>query len=111
MAVEHTDGLPGHVVDDLLDSPRRRRLLCTLKRCDEAVCLTTLAAELVAAERGVPPEEVAVEERRATEAALREEDLPKLLATDVVAYDSTLDALSLSKGAAQIEPRLPEREL
>lgn len=108
MAVEHDEGLPGHVVDDLLASSRRRRLLGILRREDRPICLTELATELAAAERDGIREAVSAEERRAVEARLREEDVPKLLATDVVAYDSTLDALSLSRSAAQVEPRLAD---
>ncbi|MFC7154393.1 hypothetical protein ACFQPA_02850 [Halomarina halobia] len=102
----HTAELPGDVVDDLLAAPRRRRLLGLLYRRDEPTALATLAAHIAAAEAGVPVEDVRPEDRRAVWWALHEEDLPKLLATDVVAYDSTRDALSLSRAAAQFEGRL-----
>ncbi|WP_254545095.1 DUF7344 domain-containing protein [Halomarina pelagica] len=102
----HAAELPGEVVDDLLAAPRRRRLLALLYRRDGPTALSTLAAHIAATEAGVPVEDVAGEDRTAVWWALHEEDLPKLLATDVVAYDSTRDALSLSRAASQFEERL-----
>ncbi|MFC6835375.1 DUF7344 domain-containing protein [Halomarina ordinaria] len=98
--------LPSDVVADLLATPRRRLLLATLARADDCLPVATLAAHVAAAERDVPVEAVGPEERRRVWTALHDEDLPKLVATDVVAYDSTRDAVSLSRAARQLKGRL-----
>lgn len=93
--------LPETVVDDLLAEPRRRLLLGTLYERGERMSVSELGRELAMAGTDPTPDG-----RREMRRAIREEDLPKLLATDVVRYDSTLDAVSLSAAARQFEDRL-----
>lgn len=109
MVLSHDQNtLPEPVVDELLAEPRRRLLLGTLYDRGERVSVSELGRELAMAGTDPTPDG-----RREMRRAIREEDLPKLMATDVVRYDSTLDAVSLSSAARQFEDRLAElaREL
>jgi hypothetical protein len=101
--VARQDGssLPTAVVDELLAEPRRRRLLGTLYERGERMNVADLERELALSGTDPTPDG-----RRELRRAIREEDLPKLLATDVVRYDSTLDAVSLSAAHRQFEGRL-----
>ena len=101
VARQDRSSLPEPVVDDLLAEPRRRLLLGALYERGERMNVTDLARELAVAEADSTPEG-----SRELSRAIREIDLPKLLATDVVRYDSTLDAVSLSSAARQFEHRL-----
>ena len=104
MRVERQDGhLPPAVVEDLLAEPRRRLLLALLYRRGDRVSLTELSTELAdECGHGETPKE----RRNDVCQALRETDLPKLVATDVVRYHSTLDAVMLSSSAAELDDRL-----
>ncbi|WP_254535198.1 DUF7344 domain-containing protein [Halomarina litorea] len=109
MVLRHDqNALPETVVDELLAEPRRRLLLGVLYDRGERMSVADLGRELAVAGTDPTPDG-----RREMRRAIREDDLPKLLATDVVRYDSTLDAVSLSGAARQFEDRLTElaREL
>lgn len=89
------ESIPDDVVADLLSSERRRHLLSALLASDGAVAVEDLAREIAAREGGATPDGV----DDATVADVREdlywEHLPKLTATEVVAFDSLLATVEL----------------
>jgi len=98
-------GLPPRVIEDLLAEPRRRELLRTLVGAERPLSLDHLA-RTVAAEGDTTPEAVERETCLSVRETIRADDLPKLLATDVVRYHSDLDALELSPTGEQLRERL-----
>jgi len=95
--------LPDAVVDDILDSGRRRLALEILAGQDEPIVIDDLAAAVWARERGCEPTAVSREQRRTVRDEFFAEDLPKLTATGVVDYDSMVGTLSLTAGARVID--------
>ncbi|WP_136715933.1 DUF7344 domain-containing protein [Halorientalis salina] len=91
----HGEGLPAAVIEDLLACPRRRVLLTTLVEADEPVTVEDLAAELAAAE-SAPAASVSAADRRRARTEVFQEGLPKLTATDVVAFDSRLGTVEFT---------------
>ncbi|MBX0285227.1 DUF7344 domain-containing protein [Haloarcula salinisoli] len=87
--------LPPAVVEDLLSDDTRRRALAILEARDEPVVVEDLAAAVVAAQEGDPVSTVPASEREAMAEELFTDHLPKLMATDVVDYDSMLGAVEL----------------
>lgn len=106
MAADRSEpGLPPRVVEDLLAEPRRRALLRALVGADSPLSLDRLA-RTVAAEGDTAPEAVERETWLSVRETIRADDLPKLLATDVVRYHSDLDALELSPTGERLRDRL-----
>ena len=98
-------GLPPRVIDDLLAEPRRRALLRALVAAERPMSLDRLARTVVAGE-DTTPETVERETWLSVRETIRDEDLPKLLATDVVRYHSETDALELSPTGDRLRERL-----
>jgi len=92
---EYGGDLPPAVVQELLSEDSRRRALAILESRGEPVVVQALAAEIVATEEECPVSAVSESEREAKVAELFSDHLPKLMATDVVAYDSMLGAVDL----------------
>lgn len=90
-------GLPPDVVEGLLSDDTRRRLLSVLTHRDEPVVVEELAAAIIAAREECPTAAVPASDRAAMTDELFDEHLPKLTATDVVAYDSMLGAVVLRR--------------
>ncbi|WP_336337991.1 DUF7344 domain-containing protein [Haloarcula brevis] len=90
-------GLPEEVVEDLLANDSRRRALSILAARDEPMVVADLAAAVLAAERGTEPAAVPRSERESLTEELFTEHLPKLTATDVVAYDSMVGTVELRR--------------
>ncbi len=84
--------LPGSVVEDILDSKRRRLMLACLADADGAMVVDDIAAAVCARE-GVDSTDHEMQE--AVERDIYERHLPKLTATGVVEYDSMLGAVEL----------------
>ena len=84
--------LPGAVVEDILDSQRRRLVLACLADSDGAMVVGDIAAAVCARE-GVDSTDH--EMRAAVERDIYERHLPKLTATGVVEYDSMRGAVDL----------------
>ncbi len=87
--------LPPAVVEDLLSDDTRRRALAIIASRDEPVVEEDLAAAVVAEREGCPESAVPASEREAVAEELFTDHIPKLMATEVVAYDSMLDAVEL----------------
>ena len=106
MTTEHTqetvDRLPERVVNDLLSSDRRCRLLGCLADHDGCLPVTDLAAAVAARETGTDAEAVDPERHRAVRAEIYERHLPKLTATGVVEFDSMRGTVTLS-GAGLVD--------
>ncbi|MFC6757962.1 MULTISPECIES: DUF7344 domain-containing protein [Haloarcula] len=100
MATQNADSdigsdLPPAVVEDLLSDDTRRRALAIIADRDEPVVVSDLAAAVVADREGCPVSAVPESEREAMAAELFTDHIPKLMATEVVAYDSMLGAVEL----------------
>ncbi len=93
-----SETLPAAVVEDLVENPRRRRLLGYLAECGEPVALTDLAAAIGARETESAPDEVPPAVRRAVREDILEHHLPKLTATGAVDYDSMRGTVALRPG-------------
>lgn len=94
----HTERLPDPVVEDLLEADRRRIALAVLADRSEPIAIDDLAGAVLARERDTTPAAVPAAERRAVRDEFFAEHLPKLTATDVVRYDSTVGTVELSTG-------------
>jgi DNA-binding transcriptional ArsR family regulator len=102
MATTHSlgrsgQGLPDTVVDDLLSDETRRRALSILADRGEPMVVNELAAAVLAAERDVEPTAVPDTDRDDLTEELFTEHLPKLTATDVVAYDSMVGTVEIQR--------------
>jgi len=87
--------LPPAVIEDILASDRRRRLLTCLAD-DGAMTVDDLAAAVCADEQGVSSDTVEASERRRVREELYDRHLPKLTATGVVEYDSMRERVELA---------------
>jgi hypothetical protein len=101
MATQHSEavgfGVPREVVDDLLASRRRQLLLVCLG--EGTASITDLAAAVVARERGIDPDTVPADRRRAVVEELYQTHLPELTATGIVRYDSMCGTVELATPA------------
>ena len=91
--------LPAHVVEDLLASERRRRMLRILAERSAPVVLDDLMRVVLAEERETIPSEISTEACAAARTEAYEVHLPKLTAVDVVRYDSLVGTLELKDDA------------
>ncbi|WIV66800.1 DUF7344 domain-containing protein [Natrialbaceae archaeon AArc-T1-2] len=73
---------------------RRERLRSLLADCDGAVTVRALAARLVAAERGVSPDDVSASEAESVHIRLRHVHLPAMAESDVLEYDPAAGEVS-----------------
>ena len=87
--------LPSAVVEDILDSERRRVMLSTLADRGGAMVVDDLAAAVRAAEEGETREVVERDACQEIRTDIYERHLPKLMATGVVEYDSMREAVHL----------------
>jgi len=90
-------GLPEEVVADLLSDDTRRRALSILADRGEPVVVADLAAAVLAAQRDVEPAAVPDTDRDELTEELFTEHLPKLTATDVIAYDSMVGTVEIQR--------------
>jgi hypothetical protein len=102
MATQNADtetvgGLPPGVVEDLLSDDSRRRALAVLDSRDGPVVVEELAAAIVATQDDCQPSAVTAADRERMAEELFTEHIPKLMATDVVEYDSMLGAVELRR--------------
>jgi hypothetical protein len=88
--------LPDYVVEDLLASERRRRMLSILADRSTRVVLDDLVRATLAAERNTDATEISREECREARIDVFENELPKLTAVDVVHYDSLVGTVELT---------------
>jgi len=93
-ATGHGERLPVAVVEDLLDSPRHRRLLGCLIDRDGPVVVADLATELAAAESTAG--QVSAADRRRVRMDLFQDLLPPLMAAGVVSFDSRLGTVEFT---------------
>ncbi|RXK49352.1 DUF7344 domain-containing protein [Halorientalis pallida] len=105
---ERDGELPAHVVESLLASPARRRLLRRLREAGEPMPVDDLAAAVVASadDNGDAADDgtdVPTDRRRAR-ADIYQHHLPRLTETGTVAFDSRLGTVEFTGG-----PRLTER--
>ena len=100
------DDPPTGVIDELLQSPRRRAVLSVLVDRDHPVTVGDLARQLAAT--GASTEVSAVDRRRAR-TELFQEHLPKLTATGVVSFDSLLGTVAFT-GPERLAARLAATE-
>ena len=120
MSLDTADGegavaLPDPVVEDLLETARRRHLLRALAEADEPVPLDDLAGAVRARERGTAPESIPAGERRDLRREFLATDVPKLTATGVATYDSMLATLelevpALATAAAAVDDEVHESD-
>ncbi|MDS0284199.1 DUF7344 domain-containing protein [Haloarcula onubensis] len=94
---EMGDGLPPAVVEDLLSDDARRRALAILSDREGPVVVEELAAAVVAAREGCGEAAIEATDQETMAEELFTEHLPKLMATDVVAYDSMLGTVELRR--------------
>jgi hypothetical protein len=98
------EGLPAAVIEDLLASPRRRKLLACLTERDEPVPVDDLATVLLDAD--VPTaESISAADRERARQEIYQDLLPKLTATDVVRFDSMLGTVEFT-GPEALSARL-----
>ncbi|KAA9398643.1 hypothetical protein Har1130_10520 [Haloarcula sp. CBA1130] len=97
--------LPEEVVADLLSDDTRRRALSILADRDEPVVVADLAVAVLAAERGIEPAAVPDTDRDELTGELFTEHLPKLMATDIVAYDSMVGTVEIQRRDAVLTDR------
>jgi DNA-binding transcriptional ArsR family regulator len=105
------DALPSDVVDGLLASRARRRLLHWLREAGEPVAVGDLAARLAAAEEstdeaGEPDDGIAADPRQARR-QIYQRHLPRLTATGVVTFDSRLGTVEFT-GGSRLAARLDD---
>ena len=105
---ERTVELPEHVVDSVLASAARRRLLRRLRDAGEPMPVGDLAAAVAAsATDGVRPDAAGDDvptDRQRARADIYQHHLPRLLETRIVAFDSRLGTVEYTGG-----PRVTER--
>lgn len=101
--------LPEPVVDEVLESPRRRALLTQVLAADEPVPVVDIARQIAAEERGVVPEDVDASDCKAVKETIYDDHLPKLTALRVVEFDSLLASVSPAENAPQVGKRLESR--
>jgi len=109
MAIDSTrgaGGLPRRVVSDLLADERRRRALECLDAADGPLTVAELARRVAGEEAGEPPGAVPGGRVAALETDLYETHIPKLTATGVVEYDSTLATVRLTPTADAVREAL-----
>ncbi|WP_424019279.1 DUF7344 domain-containing protein [Halorientalis pallida] len=94
--------LPADVVDSLLASPARRRMLRQLRNAGEPMPVDDLAAAVAAsaADAGSPDadEDGVPTDRRRARADIYQHHLPRLMETGVVAFDSRLGTVEFVGG-------------
>ncbi|WP_248516635.1 DUF7344 domain-containing protein [Salinarchaeum laminariae] len=91
---------------DLLSNPRRRFVLHYLKRVEEPVQLTELAAQIAAKENDVPVDELTSQQRKRAYVSLYQTHVPKLEEVGVVTYDSETGNVALTAKADDIDEQL-----
>lgn len=102
-----TDGpLPGSVVDEVLESPRRRALLAAVLAADEPVPVVDIARQIAADERDTDPTEIGDEAYQSVKETIYDDDLPKLTALQIVEFDSLLASVSPGENASQVGDQL-----
>jgi hypothetical protein len=102
-----TDGpLPGSVVDEVLESPRRRALLAAVLAADEPVPIVDIARQIAADERDADPTEIGDEAYQSVKETIYDDHLPKLTALQIVEFDSLLASVSPGENASQVGDRL-----
>ena len=88
--------LPDHVIDDLLASERRERMLSILSERSSPIVLDDLMRTVLAVERGAAPENISRQDCAEARTEAYERHLPKLTATAVVQYDSLVGTVELT---------------
>ena len=88
--------LPTSVVEDLLDSARRRHLVAVLDEADGPLSVAEVARKVRAREHNTTPDAVSDDAVHETCEDIYEEHLPKLTAVEVVTYDSLVGTVELS---------------
>jgi len=91
---------------DLLSNPRRRFVLHYLKRVEEPVQLTELAAQIAAKENDVPVDELTSQQRKRAYVSLYQTHVPKLEEVGVVTYDADTGNVALTERAGDIDEQL-----
>lgn len=102
--------IPERVRTDLFASERRCRLLRALAAAGGEQSVRDLAVEIRAEETGQAADQVDSDTVESTRYEIYDSHLPKLAATGVVEYDSTLDKLRLLDAdlPEEAEPELDE---
>jgi len=94
--------LPGSVVAEVLESPRRRRMLAALFSESGRTPVVDLARRVAAEERGVAPDEVSNGTVEDVKADIYATHLPKLTALRVVDFDSLLASVEPAENAPEV---------
>lgn len=105
------DELPEEVLFELLDHPRRRRLLAILLDASGLLELDELVGRLGTAVPvpGATTTELSAAERQRIRVSLLHKHLPKLSDAGVVDYDEADHSVGLADHAEQLEPYLDQR--
>jgi len=105
-----TRTLPAGVVAEVLQSPRRRRMLAALFSESGRVPVVDLARHVAAEERDIEPDEVPKETVEDVKAAIYATHLPKLTALRVVDFDSLLASVEPAENAPEVRERFGDTE-
>ena len=100
--------LPDDVVAEVLESPRRRRLLGVLFSEDGPVPVVDLARLVAAEERGADPDEITDAAIEDVKADIYATHLPTLTALRVVEFDSLLASVEPAENAPAVRDRLDD---
>jgi hypothetical protein len=92
--------LPGAVVEDILESDRRRTMLSCLSDHGGEMAVTDLAACVCAREQGTSVDDAPDADTETLYDDLYDEHLPKLTATGVVAFDSLRGCVALQENSS-----------
>jgi hypothetical protein len=107
---ETDEPLPETVVDEVLESPRRRALLTAALAADEPVPVVDIARQIAADERNADPTERGDEAYQSVKETIYDDHLPKLTALQIVEFDSLLASVSPGENAPQVGDRLESRD-
>jgi len=111
MHVTDLDTLSQDVIFDLLSNPRRRFVISCLKRIDQPITITDLAAEVAAWEEDVPVESIEREQRKRVYVSLYQTHVPKLADAGTIDYDDDTGTVALAEPGHDISECLvtPDR--
>ncbi|WP_323192708.1 hypothetical protein [Halostella sp. PRR32] len=98
--------LPESVVDEVLESPRRRMLLTHVLAAEDPVPVVDIARQIALREGNDGSGNADAGDPEAIKGTIYDDHLPKLTALRVVEFDSLLAAVSPAENALQVGDRL-----
>lgn len=96
--------LPAGTVCELISNTRRRAVIKRLAALgdDDATNLGELARRIAGEEYGIPPEQVAQNQRKSVYISLRQNHLPKLADTEIIEWDKRSGDISRARSVNAI---------